>query len=82
MALICNYNSWTALLPQVQYFLAKIYERYQCELLVSTGFNVCLCRDTWNNRNEILLRKKRCTEGTQILNWSSITSLSEGKVMV
>jgi hypothetical protein len=82
MALSGNYNSWTALLPQVQEVLAKIYERYQCELLGSTGFNVCPCRDTWNNRNEILRRKKRCTEGTQILNWSSITGLSEGKVMV
>jgi len=49
---------------QVRDGLAEIYERHQCEPPGSTGFNVCLCRDTWNNRNEILGRKKYCTEGT------------------
>jgi hypothetical protein len=49
---------------QVKDGLAEIYERYQCEPPGSTGFNVCLCRDTWNNRNEILRRKKYPNEGT------------------
>jgi len=33
--------------------LAKIYCQYGCEPPGTTGFNVCLCRDTWNNREAI-----------------------------
>jgi len=33
--------------------LAKIYCTYGCEPPGTTGFNVCLCRDTWNHREEI-----------------------------
>jgi hypothetical protein len=34
--------------------LAGIYDRYQCAPPGELGFNVCLCRDTWNHRAEIL----------------------------
>jgi len=34
--------------------LAEIYDKYQCPPPGELGFNVCLCRDTWNHRVEIL----------------------------
>lgn len=34
--------------------LAEIYERHQCQPPGDRGFNVCLCRDTWNRRQAIL----------------------------
>ena len=34
--------------------LAEIYDKYQCPPPGDLGFNVCLCRDTWNHRAEIL----------------------------
>ena len=34
--------------------LAEIYDKYQCPPPGELGFNVCLCRDTWNHRGEIL----------------------------
>ncbi len=34
--------------------LAEIYDKYQCPPPGDLGFNVCLCRDTWNHRTEIL----------------------------
>jgi hypothetical protein len=34
--------------------LAEIYDKYQCAPPGALGFNVCLCRDTWNHRAEIL----------------------------
>jgi hypothetical protein len=34
--------------------LAEIYEKYRCEPPGVAGFNVCLCRDTWNSRAELL----------------------------
>jgi Zn-finger protein len=34
--------------------LARIYCTYGCEPPGGLGFNVCLCRDTWNSREEIL----------------------------
>lgn len=42
--------------------LAEIYEKYECEPPGRVGFNVCLCRDAWNHRAEILRRKKCCGE--------------------
>jgi DNA-binding PadR family transcriptional regulator len=44
----------------VEYFravrrgLAAIYQKYRCQPPGDHGFNVCLCRDTWNHRAEIL----------------------------
>lgn len=32
--------------------LADVYNRYDCEPPGDAGFNVCLCRDTWNHRRE------------------------------
>jgi hypothetical protein len=34
--------------------LAKIYAKYQCQPPGDLGFNVCLCRDTWNHCMEIV----------------------------
>lgn len=34
--------------------LADIYERYGIEPPGGIGFNVCMCRDAWNHRSEIL----------------------------
>lgn len=42
--------------------LAEIYEKYGCEPPGMAGFNVCLCRDAWNHRCEIL-RRKGCRGG-------------------
>ena len=38
--------------------LAEIYDKYQCQPPGELGFNVCLCRDTWNHRAEILALSK------------------------
>lgn len=46
--------------PDLDYYrrikkgLAEIYDKYRCEPPGDTGFNVCLCRDTWNRRSEII----------------------------
>jgi hypothetical protein len=46
--------------PDLDYYrkvkkgLAEIYYKYQCEPPGDTGFNVCLCRDTWNHRSELV----------------------------
>lgn len=46
--------------PDLNYYrkvkrgLAEIYHEYQCEPPGDTGFNVCLCRDTWNHRSELI----------------------------
>jgi hypothetical protein len=46
--------------PDLDYYrrvkrgLAEIYHKYQCEPPGDTGFNVCLCRDTWNHRSELV----------------------------
>ena len=46
--------------PDLDYYrkvkkgLAEIYYKYQCEPPGDAGFNVCLCRDTWNRRLEIV----------------------------
>lgn len=34
--------------------LAMIYDKYECEPPGRIGFNVCLCRDAWNHKAEIL----------------------------
>jgi len=34
--------------------LAEIYSAYGCEPPGDAGFNVCLCRDTWNHRAELV----------------------------
>lgn len=46
--------------PDLEYYrkvkrgLAEIYCKYRCEPPGDAGFNVCLCRDTWNHRSEIV----------------------------
>lgn len=46
--------------PDLDYYrrlrrgVATIYENYGCEPPGDTGFNVCLGRDTWNHRAELL----------------------------
>lgn len=46
--------------PPVEYYrkvkerLAEIYTKYGIEPPGGIGFNVCLCRDAWNHRSEIL----------------------------
>jgi len=40
--------------------LAEIYDTYGCEPPGKTGFNVCLCRETWNHRREIQDRRGCC----------------------
>lgn len=46
--------------PGLEYYrkvkvgLADIYMKYGIEPPGGVGFNVCLCRDTWNHRSEIL----------------------------
>lgn len=46
--------------PGIDYYrqlrngLAEIYTKYNCEPPGTFGFNVCLCRDTWNHRDEIV----------------------------
>ena len=42
--------------------LAEIYAKYQCEPPGDAGFNVCLCRDTWNHREEITHQPTCCSE--------------------
>ena len=42
---------------QVRDRIAELYVRYDIQPPGGTGFNVCLCRDTWNHRSEILGRK-------------------------
>ena len=39
---------------QVRDRIAELYVRYDIEPPGGAGFNVCLCRDTWNHRTEIL----------------------------
>lgn len=39
---------------KVKVGLANIYEKYGCEPPGTAGYNVCLCRDTWRHRREIL----------------------------
>ena len=34
--------------------LAEIYSKYQCPPPGELGFNVCLCRDTWNHQDDLL----------------------------
>ena len=34
--------------------LAGVYSKYGCEPPGDAGFNVCLCRDTWNHRSELV----------------------------
>ena len=34
--------------------LAEIYEKHRCQPPGNLGFNVCLCRDTWNHRAELI----------------------------
>ncbi len=34
--------------------LAEIYSKYRCEPPGDAGFNVCLCRDTWNHRSDLV----------------------------
>jgi hypothetical protein len=38
--------------------IAKIYDKYKIVPPGGFGFNVCLCRDTWNHCNEILAHLK------------------------
>ncbi len=38
---------------------ANIYDRYDLEPPGTAGFNVCMCRDAWNYREEILRRTKQ-----------------------
>lgn len=51
--------------PGIEYYrrvrevFADIYERYELEPPGTAGFNVCMCRDAWNYREEILARKRR-----------------------
>ena len=40
--------------------LAEIYNKYDCEPPGNAGFNVCLCRDTWNHRTEIHSKTTCC----------------------
>jgi len=46
--------------PGLEYYrrvkegLAAIYEKYHIEPPGSVGLNVCLCRDAWNHRLEII----------------------------
>jgi len=46
--------------PDLHYYrklrrgVAEIYEKHQCEPPGDCGFNVCLGRDTWNHRAELL----------------------------
>jgi hypothetical protein len=51
--------------PGIEYYrrvreaFADIYDRYDLEPPGTAGFNVCMCRDAWNYREEILGRKKQ-----------------------
>jgi len=46
--------------PDLEFFrtvkrgLAGIYHKYQCEPPGACGYNVCLCRDTWKHRVELV----------------------------
>jgi hypothetical protein len=46
---------------QLRYGLAEIYLKYECEPPGAAGFNVCLCRDVWNHRTEVLDRDSCCS---------------------
>ena len=43
---------------QVRDRIAELYIRYDIEPPGGAGFNVCLCRDTWNHKAEILEKKR------------------------
>ena len=43
-----------AFFRKVKRGLAEIYDKYPCQPPGNLGFNVCLCRDTWNHRAELL----------------------------
>ncbi len=43
---------------QVRDRIAELYVRYDIEPPGGAGFNVCLCRDTWNHKAEILEKKE------------------------
>jgi DNA-binding PadR family transcriptional regulator len=45
-----------AFFRQVRAGLAEIYAKYACEPPGAEGFNVCLCRDTWNKRDKLIAR--------------------------
>jgi len=55
--------------PGIDYYrklrdgLAEIYIKHNIEPPGTAGFNVCLCRDTWNHRDEIVRRKACHLEG-------------------
>ena len=44
----------------IKHGLAEIYDKYRCKPPGDLGFNVCLCRDTWNHRREILAPGRTC----------------------
>jgi PadR family transcriptional regulator, regulatory protein PadR len=44
--------------------LAEIYDKYDCPPPGELGFNVCLCRDTWNHRAAILSPARSWPEPT------------------
>lgn len=46
---------------QLRHGLAEIYQKYECEPPGAAGFNVCLCRDVWNHRTEVLDRGSCCS---------------------
>jgi hypothetical protein len=45
-----------AFFRQVRAGLARIYAEHACEPPGAEGFNVCLCRDTWNKRRSLMAR--------------------------
>jgi len=55
----------TARAPGLSYYrqirdgLAMIYDKYECEPPGRIGFNVCLCRDAWKHKAEILKARSR-----------------------
>jgi len=47
---------------QMKKGLARIYSTYGCEPPGGAGFNVCLCRDTWTHRHELVSLQERRPE--------------------
>jgi hypothetical protein len=42
---------------RVRHRIAELFDKYQIEPPGGKGFNVCVCRDTWNHRPAILAKK-------------------------
>ena len=62
-------NADLAFLRKIKQGLAGIYDKFQCPPPGDLGFNVCLCRDTWDHCAEILSLWQAVSMGHESSAW-------------